>query len=63
MLVNAGDGLNVPQIHNGDLVGVHGVKSMKDFDLFKYERQIFSLRQKKPSKQMYFEQNFNAKIL
>ena len=44
MLVNAGDGLNVPQIHNGYLVGVHGVKSMKDFDLFKSEGQIFSLR-------------------
>ena len=44
MLVNAGDGLNVPQIHNGDLVGVHGVKSMKDFDLFKSEGPIFSLR-------------------
>ena len=37
-------------------------KPLKDFDLFISKGQINSLKWKKPSKPMYFEQNFNAKI-
>ena len=44
-------------------MGVHGVKFMKDFGLSTSEGQINSLRQKKPNKQMYFEENLYAKML
>ena len=44
-------------------MGVHGVILMKDFGLFTSEGQKNSLRKKKPSKQMYFEQNFHTKKL
>ena len=42
-------------------MGVHGVKPLKDFELFRSEGQINSLNSKKLRKPMYFEKNFNAK--
>ena len=56
--------LQAPQrIHSGALVGVHGVKPLKDSDLFTSEGKINCLKKKKRSKPMYFERNFNAKML
>ena len=49
---------------NGFIVwwGVHGVKPLKDCGLFASEGQIKEIEMK-PSKSMYFERNFNAKLL
>ena len=48
MLQNASEGLKelqaLQQIHSRALMGVHGVKVMKDFGLFTSEGQINSLR-------------------
>ena len=56
--------LQAPQrIHSGALVGVHGVKPLKDSDLFTSEGKINCLKKKKRSKPIYFERNFNAKML
>ena len=67
MLQNAGEGLKLLQalqrIHSGALMEVHGVKLIKNFRFFTSEGQINSFRWKKPSKKMYFEQNFNIKMV
>ena len=56
--------LQAPQrIHSGALVGVHGVKLLKDSDLFTSEGKINCLKKKKRSKPIHFERNFNAKML
>ena len=54
---------NSQQIHSGALVGVQGVKPLKDFGLFTFGGQVNSLKYKKPSKSMYFERKFNATML
>ena len=56
--------LQAPQrIHSGVLVEVHGVKPLKDSELFTSEGKMNFLKKKKRSKPIYFECNLNAKIL
>ena len=51
------------QIHSGALVGVYGVRLLKNYGLFTSGGKIKSLEKKKPSKSIYFECNFNTKML
>ena len=53
--------LSTPQwVHGGALVGVQGDKKL---GLFTYGGQINSLKQKKPSKLIFFECKFNTNML
>ena len=67
MLQNACGGLKVlyalQWVHGGSLVGIQGLKPLKNVGLLISGGQINSLKQKKPSKLIYFICKFNANML